>query len=299
MGELVYIVEKTMSNNSCVIVDVEDKAQAERLNKKHLTTIIVPFLANGENKGKRIIHNRYHKTLAKLLLSKNTNDKVILSKLTSRRDKTIYNLFGGHVNPPIEDPKKLIDSTINEDIIKKLLKNANEQFSNATIEEVLINSMLKELREELLIQTENANNTTKQLQVWGKDVDTGKTVLGNPYPVIISDIIPIGFTEYEKEDKTNNEISYVFALPIPSSEYNTLIAADDYEDNAGTKHDIYLPIDYKSIDELRAMKDYSASNPLTNSDEPVREDAIARLFMTTPINAETSKKLRDKISSYP
>jgi hypothetical protein len=218
--EKVYIIKKI--GERFKITDTVDRVYAEEKNLRHLTTICVPFLIDGgkNKKGKWVVHDRYHKLVAKGKASPN----IIIKS---------FNLFGGHNNPP-ENSAHLIGSYIDEAI--------------------LFDGLRKELNEEILQKTDKKTNV-KKLEVWDKGKNTGEKESAVPYPVPLFAPIPIGFAEYK--DKSNTEYSYVFALPLKYNEYKQLIAADDYEIK-GKKHDISLPLKYFSENELAAMMNKNA-----------------------------------------
>ena len=78
----------------------------------HLTVIIVPFISDGADQGKWIVHNRRDKQLAKGLNTPGYS----------------YNLFGGHCNPP-ENEDELIGTEISEDVLlDSALREMSEEF---------------------------------------------------------------------------------------------------------------------------------------------------------------------------
>lgn len=83
----------------------------------HLTVIIIPFIADGKNKGKWVVHNRRDKQLAKGLACPAVS----------------FNLFGGHCNPPKEEAS-LVDKEVRA--------------------ELLLDSALRELSEELFLKAD-------------------------------------------------------------------------------------------------------------------------------------------------
>ncbi len=78
-GEPLYVVERR--GDDCYIVGFTERTRAEKTGERHLTVIIVPFVADGRDRGKWIVHDRTPKQQAR-----------------RKRDyKTpSYNLFGGH-----------------------------------------------------------------------------------------------------------------------------------------------------------------------------------------------------------
>jgi hypothetical protein len=244
--EKVYIIEKVGENYK--ITDIVSRTHAEANNLCHLTTICLPFIIDGgeDVKGRWVAHDRYHKLVAK---GKACPEKIFQS----------FNLFGGHTTPP-DNTENLIGTFIDEAI--------------------LYDGLRKELMEEILQRTDEGS---MELEVWEKGIKTGNLINAMPYPVSLFTPIPIGFAEYA--DKNNTEYSFVFALPIKHSDYKKLIAADDYE-QIDEKHNISLPLELFSEDELVAMM---------NENNPNIEicDAITRLFLLQ--NSDTLEKLREVV----
>ena len=103
--ERIITVEK--QNDSVVYSGSTLRDLAHLCGIRHLTVIIVPFIADGENKGKWLVHNRSDKQLAKGLVTPPYS----------------YNLFGGHCNPPENEeallgkeisPHLLLDAAVRE-----------------------------------------------------------------------------------------------------------------------------------------------------------------------------------------
>ena len=219
--ELVYIVEEIEGEHK--IIGVAERKLAEKANLRHLTTICVPFICDdGQDdegnsiKGNWIVHNRYHKQVAK----------------GEKSPPEAYNLFGGHTNA---ETFAEIGTTISE--------------------AVLFEGVRKELSEELFTKKKGAKSATAKLEVWedGSPVEEGgkiATIDAAQYHVPLFGVIPVGFTEYESG--SNKEYSYVFALPVPFEEYKNLVAADDYERD-GEKHSICLPVTSYSETQLKKL----------------------------------------------
>ena len=257
--ERIFIIEKVIEG--CKITDIVERSYAEAKNLRHLTTICVPFMVDGgvDKKGKWIVHDRYHKQVAK---GKASPEKIIKS----------FNLFGGHTTPP-ENAAQLIGTFVNEAI--------------------LFDGLLKELNEELLQQTKKAD--IRELEIWENGLNTYKSLYAAPYSVPLFAPVPIGFAEYA--DSANTEYSYVFALPIKDKDFRRqLIAADDYEVK-GKKHDISLPLECFFENELKKLweKELEAKKLGKEPDIEVA-DAITRLFLSE--NARTLRKLRKTINDY-
>lgn len=160
------------------------------------------------------------------------------------------NLFGGHCGPSDNDISGVIGQTVG---IERLRKNA-----------------LRELSEELLCK----NGMEKQLELWRDGMFAGEFLYASPYEVYPESLIPIGFTEYAAKD--NIEYSYIFALPVPGSQVEQIIAADNYEKRSQTdgiayETDIALPVVFMAESELKR---------LWESRDPQVEvcDAITRLW---------------------
>lgn len=248
-GELIYMVQKLDEN--VVISGITERSIAEKLGLRHLTVIIVPFVADGAHEGHWITHNRHDKQIVK-------------GKACAPLS---LNLFGGHCGPS-DDITGLVGQTVKDELL----------FENA----------LRELSEELLVQ----EGLEKRLERWGGGVFTGEYLNASPYEVCEEDLIPIGFTEYTAKD--NVEYSYVFALPVPGSQVEQLIAADNYmkisqADGTAREADIALPVEVKEEAELKR---------LWESRDPQIEvcDAITRLWEDQ--NREVYQKLLDSIRTY-
>jgi len=253
--EQLLLVDK--NDGVYTITGVTDRKFAEKNNLRHLTTICVAYIADGIHKGKWIVHNRYHKQIAKGLQSP------VVS----------YNLFGGHCTPGDYS----LGSLMNVEVSEKFLRA----------------QMLRELSEELLEKGDPSIRWRWDyaLEVW----ENGKRKLSDGVPattvvkshyVTEKSLVPVGFTEYS--DEKNSEYSFVFALPVASFLYNQLVAADDYyveEDHS--KRRIMLPLTVFSEDELKAMA-------LSVREVEVC-DSISRLF--DEVNLPVLEKLRLIIGS--
>jgi hypothetical protein len=271
--EMIYTVNKT--SKGYLIGNVEARTRVEELNMLHITTICLPYIVDGKNKGKIVVHNRYQKNVVKLLFSPKPESKILLDCLLNRKVKTIINATGGHLSADAKHG--ICGLSVYDPLVKDLL----------------LDGVLKESDEELLVDVEKSGNPNKKLkirslEIWDDDKQVG-TKSAVPYHVPREKLVEVGFVEYD--GASNKEVSMLYTFPMTTQDYDTIVAADNYKDIQGKEHDIYLPICLASRDQLQCMKDYSASDPLANSDEPVREDAIARLFMTNPVNKQTFKKL--------
>ena len=98
-----------------------ERETAHQSGIRHLTVIVVPFVPDGKDQGKWLVHNRRDKQLAKGLSSPEFS----------------YNLFGGHCNPPEEE-----DMIIGKEIGKDLL----------------LDSAVREMSEELFIRDDRGRN---------------------------------------------------------------------------------------------------------------------------------------------
>jgi len=162
------------------------------------------------------------------------------------------NLFGGHTTPT-KDGLNLIGTFVTEAI--------------------LFDGLCKEMGEELLRKSGNDSEPI-------------------PYDIPLFKAIPVGFTEYTDENKKNNEYSYVFALPVNFSDYESLIAADDYEEK-----DIQLPVENHSLEALKAMWLAEKLAVVKSGTSEVEVcDAIFRLFL--PENKPVHDKLEKIIKIY-
>ena len=89
-----------------------ERDTAHQKGIRHLTVIVVPFLKDGADKGKWIVHNRRDKQLAKGLLTPAYS----------------YNLFGGHCNPPVKEDKFIGKEIGKELLLDAALREMNEEF---------------------------------------------------------------------------------------------------------------------------------------------------------------------------
>ena len=105
-------------NGKIIYTGCVERDAAHQSGIRHLTVIIVPFLCDGANQGKWIVHNRRDKQLAKGL---NTPE-------------FSYNLFGGHCNPP---------------------ENKNDLIGKEISEELLLDSAMREMGEEFYLKSES------------------------------------------------------------------------------------------------------------------------------------------------
>lgn len=209
-SEKVVIVK----NNSQQIIYTGsvERGFAHQYGVCHLTVIVVPFITDGVDKGKWIVHNRRDKQLAKGL----------------NCPQYSFNLFGGHCNPPL---------------------NESEIIGKEISQKFLLESALREISEELYLLADKDSF----LKCWGNN----RTISAVRYPVSIDKMIRIGYVFCnEGNDK---EISYLYALPIPSADTAKLIAADDYHKTDGTKENIALPIFVKAEKALYEL--YQDTNP--------------------------------------
>ena len=191
------------------ITGFTERKAAEKLGVRHLTVIIVPFVEDGKDKGKWIVHDRSAKQWAK----GNPDCK-----------SPSYNLFGGHCTADTLQ-LELVGSEIPMEICRSAAK--------------------RELDEELLRQGKEKDEKKKKLEVWEKRIKTDKHKDAIAYQS--KELIPVGLTSYEAHD--NVELSYVFALPVPSSDVDKLIAADDYKKD----HHVLLPTEIMAESDLQTL----------------------------------------------
>jgi hypothetical protein len=245
--EMLYQGDK--EGNEFIISGFVDRDEAEANGIRHYTAIIVPFIMDGDEKGMWVTQNRYNKLCAKNKIT--DNDEL----------ENSYNLIGGHIKVAIED-EALIGKPMPYSI---LLEGALTELS-----EELYHSGIVDLDEVVLEQWVNGKKTNEFLRV-------GK--------YCARQLIPVGFTEYTA--KNNVEFSYVFALPVPSEDYNGLVSADDYIDKNGKHQNIELKLEKFTENELRHLHRHH---------KPKVEvcDAITRLWL--PENKDTLNKLHEIIS---
>jgi translation initiation factor 2 beta subunit (eIF-2beta)/eIF-5 len=189
MGESIYKGEKIGSDY--YVVGTVDRDDAEKNGIRHYTAIIVPFVMDGEDKGKWIVHDRTAKQWAK--------------KKPVKYEKS-YNLIGGHI---------------------KAEKKYSYLIGKTMPPEILLEGALEELSEELFTTAAFVPLADVTVQKWVNEEFTNKEkYVARYYP---RRLISIGYTEYTS--KNNVEFSYVYALPIPEKDLKTLISADDYGKN--------------------------------------------------------------------
>jgi hypothetical protein len=248
--EQVYIVKQ--EGDAYVITGTAERKAAEAQGLCHLTVIIVAFVADGEKKGCWLLHDR-------------------TAKLWAKGDKSgkspSWNFFGGHA----------------------VVSEGSDVTGTRVSMRIFRDTAERELNEELM----RMNGTQTELALWGKQSADGKTDLppriigtmqADPYPVKPENLLPIGYATYT--GKNNVEVSFVYALPIPSRDVPALIAADDYESNS-EKHNIALPI--------RAMTEHDLKRAA--QEEPHTEicDAVTRLWEKE--NAQTYNALMNTIAN--
>jgi hypothetical protein len=222
------------------VEDFIDRDYAEKNGVRHYTAIIVPFIMDGTEKGKWIVHDRTPKLWAK--------------KKPVAYDKS-YNLIGGHI--------KASDMSLK---------------GKPMPEKILLDGAMAELSEELFIKSLELLEDV-EVEVWENSRLTELRERVGRYDS--KDLIPVGFTEYDSDN--NVEYSYVYALPIPSEDFDRLVSADDYGKNLNVK----LNLEKFTEEQLKDL----------HSNEPSIEvcDAITRLW--DPINAQILVKLHDVICS--
>ena len=246
--EKLYIADKIKGKDTekYIVKGFVERKYAEEHKIRHVTTIIVPFIVDGDDKGKWIVHNRLAKQQAKYF---EENGQL------KPDNKPSYNLLGGHCT--------VLDGGLG--------------FGDLISEEFLLAEAMRELEEEAYLEDLNGNII---LEVWGADgkKDESKNKKAKKYTG--AELIRIGFTEYES--KNNVEYSYVFALPVKSDIYNSLLFADDYK--AG--HNVYLEKEKFHEAELKYMHENEKTIEIC--------DAITRLWLL-PENEAVLNKLRDII----
>jgi hypothetical protein len=251
--ELLYILNLNESGETYDIVGFAERKYAEEHRLRHLTVIIVGFISDGKDKGKWVVHDRTEKQLAK-------------GKKDAKSPS--YNLIGGHVMVDMTDMSSVMDL-------------AGKNTSSVEIKEICLKAAQRELNEELYLR-----GWTAKLAVLKNGIPTNNVITVSPYKH--KPLIYIGISTYESND--NVEVSYIYALPIPSSDYDKLVAADDYVDEKGKHRDIFLPISAYSECELKKLhQDSSISNAEVC-------DAITRLWSEE--NEYVCKVLLDRIYQY-
>jgi 8-oxo-dGTP pyrophosphatase MutT (NUDIX family) len=108
-AEKLYIVEK--SRRGYIIRGFEERTVAESKGLQHLTVIIVPFVADGPEKGRWIVHDRTAKLWAKGKAGKRSPS---------------LNLFGGHC-AAAEDQEQRVNEPVTMDIFEDAAKRELEE----------------------------------------------------------------------------------------------------------------------------------------------------------------------------
>ncbi len=178
----------------------------------------------------------------------NRHDKQIAKGKTSA--PLSLNLFGGHCGPSDDDITGRIGQMVEN--------------------ELLCENALRELSEEFLCK----KGMEKRLELWSEGLFAGEYLYASPYEVCYENLIPIGFTGYTAKD--NVEYSYIFALPVPGSQVDQIIAADNYHkysqtDGKAYEIDIALPVVSMAESELKRL--WESRNPQIEVC-----DAITRLW---------------------
>ena len=167
------------------------------------------------------------------------------------------NLFGGHCAADADQMKR-IGEYITEDIF--------------------VEAAERELEEELL-----RCGSEHLLEIWDNKDGPSGSISAARYQH--QKLIPIGYVTYSGQD--NNELSYLYALPVPAEDVDKLLAADNYEKD-GMEHDILLPIMEVNEAELRSMHRKETSVEIC--------DAITRLWLWE--NRVVYRKLRQAIQKH-
>ncbi|MGI6546434.1 MAG: hypothetical protein ACOX2M_08485 [Fastidiosipilaceae bacterium] len=244
--EPLYIVEKR--GQEVVITGFTERNAAEKLGVRHLTVIIVPFVADGKKAGRWIVHDRTAKQWAK-------------GKIDCKTPS--FNFFGGHATA---DPTEL-------DLI-----------GQAVPLDICLAAARRELEEEFL-----RNGEEMELEVWLNQKKTDAPIYAAPYQA--RELIPIGFASYA--DRDNVELSYFYALPVPGSDLDNLVAADNYidesaKDTEDPERDVFLRVDDFFEAELLVMAHMQPDIEIC--------DAVTRLWC--PENKAVIEKLRTVIEGF-
>lgn len=210
--EMVCLVEER--DGRVYINGMAERGTAELDGLRHLTVIVVPFIAAGPYAGCWVVHNRFEKQLAK----------------GKPCPPLSLNLFGGHYDGAGERMADLIGYPVPERLLRMYL--------------------LREMSEELYTTEISADTAPIMLErrLNGSSSPDGG-IRAHPYASPLSEPIPAGYTVYTS--KSNLECSYIYALPIPGMDAEKLIAADDYRRADGTKGDLLLPVILTTEAELR------------------------------------------------
>ena len=174
---------------------------------------------------------------------------------------TLYNFsinfFGGHVKADIT----------NEEVI-----------GQEAPQHIFDESAKREIAEELLIRSSKKD---RLIEIWEDKKPTGTYIGVEPYNT--QPLVPIGMSEFN--NKTNNEFSFVYCLPIPSTDVPKLLAAED----DGNGNDIYLQIHKMSEMDLLKVPYEQSNSELC--------DAIYRIWDKR--NEKVYRKLMKTIKNYP
>lgn len=210
--EMVCLVEE--QDGQVYINGMAERGTAERDGLRHLTVIVVPFIAAGPYAGCWVVHNRFEKQLAK----------------GKQCPPLSLNLFGGHCDGAGEHMADLVGHPVPERLLRK--------------------NLLRELSEELYAtgSSDDAAPSMLERRLNGSPTPDG-AVKAYQYISPLSEPIAAGYTVYT--GKSNLECSYIYALPIPGMDAEKLIAADDYRRADGTKGDLALPVILTTEAELR------------------------------------------------
>ena len=243
--EPIYAVLKS-SDGKYFLNGLIDRKTAETCENRifHCTVIIVPFIADGKDKGKFIVHDRMPKLWAKGC----TYNRSCPSERS-------LNFLGGHVAADINNLELLF-----KEIPQELFDDSDE------------------LSQELKIRSDNSEET---LEVWETGAKTQKNIGVKPYDA--PPLIPIGMTVLNWEYNRNREYSYLYALPVPSEDVPKLVMADDYISDEET-HNVYLPMavmDEKELLMLRYREPYSeVCDAIKRLWEPKNAEVYNKLIAT-------------------
>lgn len=247
--EKLFIAEKI--NDEYIIKGFAEREYIEKYGIRHLTTIIIPYITDGNDKRKWILHDRSAKIRAKMWV------KGKCPPFKTEYDKS-YNLIGGHCSA--EGNEGLFGEPIQENLIREDAK--------------------RELTEEVYTEGDDIF-----LEIWDENGNTGKTKSAKKYNC--DDLLEfVGVAEYGTVGSGNVEYSFVYALPISSVEYNNLLFADDYiSPNDKKNHNVFLEKKLFTADELANMP-IACVNGKSSAEIC---DAITRLWL--PQNKAVLKKL--------
>ncbi len=265
--EHLYIVTRN-ENGGVDAIGVAEREAAHRLGLRHATTICALVIADGPEAGKILVHDRYFKLLGKAE-ARAAKDAAAAHKAEQLRAHPLrsLNLFGGHLSAPDTQAVGDVCHTIGEAEMRAC--------------------MLHELEEELALLPGAGDAGQKTIHTRRADGSL-EAMRVEPYPIDGAKLACLGYAEYTSP--FNEEISTLFAMPVPAAVAARLVAADNYYDAGGTLVDIALPLCTLSLMEALAM--YSAGP------KPDTElcDAFTRLLLEA--NRGTWERLKAFVAPY-